>query len=109
MAICQQMRERMLGLIDGGVAVAEVARRFAVCRATLFSLLRRRRELGTARRKVRAYPSRLDGRGAEIAALYAAHPDLTLAEAVDRLVLGVCPSILCRHLKRVGLTRKKSR
>lgn len=104
------LRVRVLAACDDGDPTAEVADRFAVSPAWVRRLKQRRRETGEV--GPRAAPPRrgkLAGRDAEPLAAVAAAPDATLAELRRSLALPVALSTLCVALRRLGLTRKKSR
>ena len=105
-----ELRVRVLAALDAGQKSGAVAGRFAVSSAWVRRLRQRRRETGEVAPRPRA-PRRgkLAGREAELLAAVAARPDATLAELRRDLGLPVALSTLCVALRRLGLTRKKSR
>ena len=105
------LRVRIFDAREAGDTTAEVADRFAVSPAFVRRLMQRHREAGTlAPEGGRRGPApRLAGDADRIRALAAAEPDLTPAEVRDRLKLAAGPLTVWRAVRRVGLTRKKSR
>ena len=108
------LRERLLGAIDGGLPVAEAARFFRVCPSTIVRWRRRQRTTGTV--AVRSRPGRPPRIGAAQAAALqtqiAAAPDATLAQhcASWAAQQGVAVSVatMSRVIRRLGITVKKS-
>jgi transposase len=110
-ALSMDLRARIFEARQAGESTAEVAERFAVSPAFVRRLLQRHRESGSlapnsARRGPR--PS-LEGQLDRIRAFQAQHPDRTPAEIRAQLGLPVSPLTVWRVLRRLGLTRKKSR
>lgn len=95
---------------------AEIARRFEVAEATLYSWLKQDREEGRRAAKPHAGgpAPKIDAAGREVVrALVDADDAATLGEYVDRYAARtdqrVSPALMCRTLRRLGLTRKKRR
>jgi transposase len=107
------LRERLLGAIDGGLSLAAAARLFAVSEASIRRWRRQRRATGTVTAKPR--PGRPPTFGPTtwpaLDAQLRAMPDATLAThcAVWEAATGVAvsPSTLSRVLHRHRWTRKK--
>lgn len=109
-AFSLDLRTRVLDACDEGDSTTEVAERFAVSPAWVRRLKQRRRETGIITPKPRpGRRSLLHGLDDQLLAAVAAQPDITLAELRQSLQLTVAISTLCVRLKRLGLTRKKSR
>ena len=108
------LRERLLGAIDGGLPVAEAARLFRVCPSTIRRWQRRLRTSGTVTALSR--PGRTPRIGpahaAALQAQVAAAPDATLAQHCARWAAeqGVAVSVatMSRAIRRLGITLKKS-
>jgi transposase len=110
-AISMGLRVRIFEARQAGQTTAEVAERFAVSPAFVRRLRQRHRQTGSlapsaARRGPKPRPT---GRADQIRELIQQHPDLTPAEAGDRLGLAVRPLTVWRMPRRLGLTFKKSR
>jgi transposase len=107
------LRERVIAACDAGDATREqVAVRFSVSARWVRDLLRRRREAGSIAPKPRGggRPPAFDGEAAErLRAAVAAEPDATLAELAGAAGVACAPSAVHGTLKRLGITRKKSR
>lgn len=109
------LRERVVRAATGGMAQSVVARTFGVGRATVQRWVRRRRETGGVAPSARpgAAPWVGPHDAAALRDQVAAMPDATLAEHCDAWAaargvrLGV--SAMHRTLRRLGITRKKSR
>lgn len=110
-ALSMDLRARIFEARQDGDRTAEVAERFAVSPAFVRRLLQRHRETGSlAPRSARRGPRpSLEGQFDRIRAFQAQHPDRTPAEVRDQLGLPVSPRTVWRALRRLGLTRKKSR
>ena len=115
-AYSMDLRRRVLAACDHGEGTKHVAERFGVSASWIRRLKQRRRETG----EVAPRPSGGDRRGkldaAVLQKLHArvtAQPDLTLEQLCAWLseALDIHCSLMavCRALKRVGLTFKKSR
>ena len=108
------LRSRVLGAVDRGTRVAEVAARFSVSESYVYKALARRRRTGeTAPRAQRNRQTpKLAAYHEAIAACVARRPDATIAELRAWLLEthGIAASTGLMHntLVRLGLTLKKS-
>jgi transposase len=110
-AYSMDLRERVLAACDAGRSTVEVARFYEVSPAWVRRLKQRRREWGI----VEALPKN-SGRKPKLTLddqkrlveLVAETPDATLEELRDALEVKVNPATICRALKRLELTLKKS-
>ena len=108
------LRERLLGAIDGGLPVAEAARLFRVCPSTIVRWRRRRRTTGTVAARSRpGRPPRIGSvHAAALQAQVAAAPDATLAQHCARWAaeqgMAVSVATMSRVIRRLGITVKKS-
>jgi len=108
-AYSADLRERVLAACDDGVGTAEVAEAFAVSESWVRRLRQRRREIGTTAPRVPARrPPGWASHADRIRDQVRATPDATLAELRGRLGLDVSLPTLCRALKALRLTLKKS-
>lgn len=113
-AYSQDLRERVLRVVDQGKAQKEVVEALGVSLATIKRYVKQRREVGHV--KPKAIPGRPAKKGAQLeAGLLAqlqAHPDVTLERHCElwEQVHGqpVSPRTMSRAIKRHGWTRKKS-
>ena len=107
------LRERIVTACDEGVETrAEVAGRFQVSESWVRRLLQRRRETGSIAPKPRGggHPPAFDAAGAErLRRVLADRPDATLKELAEESGAACSTSAVDRALKRLGITRKKSR
>ena len=116
-AYSQDLRERVLAAVDGGMAVAEAAALFRVSVSYIYKVRLRRRRTGETRARPQPQRCHLARKLAvhheAISAEVAARPDLTLAELRAWLSEehGVTTSVggLWNTLERLGLTLKKRR
>lgn len=103
------LRQRVIGACDRGEPTKVVAVTFGVSRAWVRRLKQHRRERGDI------IPRTGGGsRGRKIdrdrlAELVAQQPDATLAELRDRLNISVTPWAICKALRELKLSYKKSR
>ena len=103
------LRERVISACDAGRPTKEVAVTFGVSPAWVRRLKQHRRERGDI------VPRRGGGtRGRKIdrdrlAQLVKEQPDATLVELRDRLGIAVTPWAICKALRELKLTYKKSR
>jgi transposase len=108
-AYSMDLRTRVLAACDGGEPTKVVARTFGVSPAWVRRVKQHRRVRGDA------LPRKGGGsRGRKIdrdrlADLVRGQPDATLAELRDRLGVAVTVWSVCRALKQLGLSYKKSR
>jgi transposase len=106
------LRKRVVGAYDRGVAPTEVAARFEVSLAWVYRLVQRRRATGSlAPRKQTKFRRRSLSaeEEARLVALISARPDSTLAELQQALPTRAALSTLWRTIDRLGLTVKKNR
>jgi transposase len=107
-----ELRERVTEAIDAGQTWAATAARFRVSAASAGKLLRQRRETGSIEPRrgwVGSKPA-LDGRPVErLRKAVRGRPDATLEELRRKARLTCSRPTVFRHLRRLGLTRKKSR
>ena len=90
----------------------EIGERFGVSVSWIRDLLRRRRETGSIAPKPRGggRPPAFDEAAAErLREAVRADSDATLAELAEVAGVSCCPSAVHRALRRLGITRKKSR
>ena len=112
-AYSQDLRERVLGVVDGGMAVRQAAPLFRVSISFIYKALIRRRRTGetTARPQRGQLASKLAAYHDAIGAEVAARPDATIAEL--RVWLLEAHGVSASHagmwatLDRLGLTLKK--
>lgn len=111
----QDLRERVLAVVDGGMGVYAAAALLRVSVSWIYKVLARRRATG----ETAARPQRNHVRP-KLAALYDtiraevnARPDITLAELrrwlAEQQSASISLSVLCSTLAELGLTRKKRR
>jgi transposase len=107
------LRERVAAASDAGVDThAEVAERFSVSESWIRRLLQRRRETGSLASRPRgggplpAFDAEAAGRRRETVA---ADPDATRKERAAAGGVACSTSAVDRALRRLGITRKKSR
>jgi transposase len=112
-AYSSDLRERVVAACDAGDATREqVAARFAVSVTWIRKLIRQRRETGSIAPKPHgggrapAFDAEADRRLREAVRAAAG---ATLQELADAAGVACCASAVHRTLKRLGITRKKSR
>lgn len=107
------LRERVAAACDEGIDTrAEIAERFSVSESWIRRLLQRRRQTGSLAPKPRGggQPPAFDGPAAErLRAAVAADPDATLKQLAGAAGVACSTSATDRALRRLGITRKKSR
>jgi len=111
-AYSMDLRTRVLAACDAGHGTTRVAKSFDVSRAWVRRLKQRRRELGTIAplsHRTGPIPRLNESRKARLRELVEAQPDATLAELRDRLGLKITLGHLCRSLRKMKLSLKKSR
>ncbi len=112
-AYSQDLRERVLAAVDGGIAVREAAPLFRVSIAFIYKALIRRRRTGetTARPQRCQLEPKLAAYYEAIRAEIAAHPNMTIGELRVWLLakhgVSACHSVVWAALDRLGLTLKK--
>ena len=108
-AYSQDLRDRVLGAGDRGMATAEVARVFAVSRSWVRRVKQRRREFAqTTPRKMGSPGVRKIDR-TRLGELVAEQPDATASELRERLGVSCSESAIYLVLKEMGLSYKKKR
>lgn len=111
----QDLRDRVLGAVDGGMRVYGAAEVFRVSVSYVYKALIRRRTTGetSARLLGRGPKPKLASHSEALCAKIAETPDATLAELrawlLDERGVQVSEGCLWNQLKRLGLTLKKSR
>jgi transposase len=112
-AYSTDLRERVVAACDAGDATREqVAARFSVSVAWIRKLMRQRRETGSIAPRphggghASAFDAEADRRLREAVR---ADDDATLRELAEAAGVARCASAVHRALKRLGITRKKSR
>jgi transposase len=107
-----ELRERVAEAIDGGASWKATAERFRVSVPFIGKLLKQRRETGSIkpRRGWTGSPPALDARAIErLRKAVAERPDATLDELRRRARLSCSLPTVFRYLRRLGVSRKKSR
>ncbi|MBE7506073.1 MAG: transposase [Planctomycetia bacterium] len=111
-AYSMDLRRRVLAACDAGHGTTPVAKSFDVSPAWVRRLKQRRRELGTIAplpHRTGPIPRLNESRKERLRKLVEAQPDATLAELRDRLGLKITLGHLCRSLRKMKLSLKKSR
>jgi transposase len=114
-AYSQDLRERVLAAVDGGMSVREAAPLFRVSIAFIYKARIRRRLTGetTARAQRCHLEPKLAGYYEAISVEVCAHPDVTIGELRAWLKakhgVSVSHSVMWTALDRLGLTLKKRR
>lgn len=103
------LRERVIGACDRGEPTKAVAKTFGVSPAWVRRLKQHRRERGdiVPRNGGGSRGRKIDR--ARLAELVARQPDATLVELRDRLAVSVTPWAICKALRELKLSYKKSR
>ena len=103
------LRRRVIGACDAGTGTKQVAATFGVSPAWVRRLKQHRRERGDiAPRNGGGSRGRKIDRE-RLAELVRERPDATLVELRDRLGVAVTPWAVCKALRELELTYKKSR
>jgi transposase len=115
-AYSQDLRERVLSAVDGGLRVREAAPLFRVSVSYIYKALERRASTGATAPAARGGAQRkvvLSGHEAALLAHLRAKPDATLGELRRWLFetrgVGISVGALWKGLDRLGWTLKKSR
>jgi len=115
-ALSIDLRERVITAVEGGLSRRAAAERFGVAVSSAIKWVDRWRRTGDVRPRPQGgdYRSqRIEAHAAEILALVAERPDVTLAEIAlhldERHGLKVADSTVWRLLDRHGMTFKKNR
>ena len=112
MAIPIQTRKKMLDAIERGESIVSVARRFEVSETGLHKIRRIVRQRGTlepAKTGPKGHTKLTDADLELMRQQVAANPGITLRQLRDMLSVHVAESTVCRALKKMGLSLKKSR
>jgi transposase len=108
-AYSMDLRERVIADCDAGLGTKATATKFRVSPAWVRRLKQHRRERGDiAPRNGGGSRGRKIDRD-RLATLVRAQPDATLVELRDRLGVSVTPWAVCKALRELGLSYKKSR
>lgn len=106
------VRRRIVERFQAGEETADIAERYGYCESGVRRVWQRYRETGScAARVTRPGPKpRLDADALARLSDHVKHkPDATLAELREAVGVSVDLAVYCRALKKLGLTRKKSR
>ena len=112
-SLSQDLRDRVIAAIDGGLSCRAAADRFGVSASSAIRWRQRARELGQAVAKPRGgdrHSGRIEAHGGFIRELIAEQGYMTLAEVQARLIergTSVGIGTLHRFFVRHGITRKK--
>ncbi len=114
--LSKDLRKRLVSAVEGGQSRRSAARRFGVAASTAIKWVDQWRREGRIESKPLGgdrHSYRMEAHAAEILALVAETPDITLAELVEHLEgahgLRVAQSTVWRLLDRHGQTFKKNR
>jgi transposase len=114
--LSNDLRERVVAAVDGGVSRRAAAERFGVAVSTAIKWVERWRRTGDVRPRPQGGDKRsrpIEVHAADILSWVEEKPDMTLAEIALRLEethgLTVAPSSVWRFLDRHGMTVKKNR
>jgi transposase len=114
--LSNDLRERVVSAVDGGVSRRAAAERFGVAVSTAIKWVALWRRTGDVRPRPQGGDKRsqpIETHAADILLWVAERPDMTLAEIAARLEethgLKVAPSSVWRCLDRHGMTVKKNR
>ena len=111
MTYSMDLRERVVAAVNDGESTTEVARRFAVSRPAVREW-RDRAERGELepRKPGPKGPRKLTKKDDKLMRrLIAVKPGITAKELMPQLSVVVVESTVCRRLKKLGLSLKKSR
>jgi transposase len=106
------IRRRIIELYRSGESTREIAERFGYCVAGVRRIRQRFEETGSIEprtTKSGRKPALDEAALRKMAAEVARKPDVTLAELQAHIGIHVDLAVYCRALKKLGLTRKKSR
>jgi transposase len=114
--LSNDIRERLVLAVDGGLSCRSAAKRFGVAASTAIDWVDRWRRTGDVRPRPQGGDNRsqrIEAHAEEILALIEETPDITLAEIAEHLKdahrLEVALSTVWRLLDRRGLSFKKNR
>ena len=112
-AYSMDLRERVVAACDEGADTREeIAERFSVSVSWIRDLLRRRRETGSIAPRPRGggrAPAFDEAASERLRRAVRDDDDATLEELAEAAGVSCCPSAVYRALRRLGITRKKSR
>lgn len=103
------LRRRVIAACDAGQGTTSVAKTFNVSPAWVRRLKQHRRERGDIRPRVGGGPPPRKIDRQRLAELVSQQPDATLVELRDRLGISVTPWAICKALRELKLSYKKSR
>ncbi len=109
----QDLRERILGVIEEGASDQEAAKRYGVHRCTVWRYRRRYEESGerTARKQGGCRVAKLAGQDKTLRRWTEQNVNITLAQLVtkcrEKLGIELAPNTVWRRLKALGLSHKK--
>lgn len=113
-SLSQDIRERVVTLVNEGLSCREASRRLRISAASAVRIIQRQRRLGSvaAARQGRPRRSKLDAVSDWLKGRIEAAPDITMPELAEELLgvhgLRATPAMLSRHLiHRLGYTYKK--
>ncbi len=106
MAYSNDLRLRVVEYVENGHTLAQAAELFKVHIGTVIAWRKRYRATGNVERKVRR-PVNKKIIPEKLAEYVQEHPDAYLKEIAE--VFGCCPSSVLKRLRKLGITRKKSR
>ncbi len=114
--ISNDLRQRLIAAVDGGMSRRAAAGRFGVAASTAIKWVQQWRKTGSFRPRPQGGDNRshrIESYADEILALVEETPDMTLAEIAAHLEqtrrLRVAPSTVWRFFDRHGVTVKKNR
>ena len=114
--LSNDLRERLITAVEGGMSRRSAARRFGVAASTAIKWVAQWRRTGDVRPRPRGGDKRsyrIEAHAEEILALIDETPDITLAEIAAHLEHGhglrVVQSTVWRFFKRHGVSLKKNR
>ncbi len=114
--LSDDLRQRVVGAVAGGMSRRAAAARFGVAVSTAIKWVQQWRKTGSFRPRPQGGDNRsqrIEAHGEEILALVEETPDTTLAEIAARLErahgLRVAPSTVWRFFDRHGVSFKKNR
>lgn len=109
----EDLRKRVLGVIDGGMSKWQAHQTFKIARTTIDAWLKRRSATGGVKAKTsyrRGYTAELEDTE-EVRAFIEAHRQKTLSQMSDgwaeKAGKRLCITTFSNALKRLGYTRKK--
>jgi transposase len=108
------LREKIIASHEEGVSIRKLAKQFRVSRATVWNLIKLKRETGSIVPKLATGGTKgqLAAKETELAEMVREHPDYTLEEYCeywDKLTgIRVSASTMCRELQKPRWTLKKN-